>query len=133
MSFLATTTSILAQVGLNPQPELKVNELSAGRKEIKAIELERCLISSECIGWLRHVYVPKVGENHRPAIKSFTIPQKIQFAADDVHLGSDLDVLVAWHLGLPSLRMVYAMRCYLMNAFSEGLLVVIAPTLGHAS
>lgn len=22
--------------------------------------------------------VPKVGENHRPAIKSFTIPQKIQ-------------------------------------------------------
>lgn len=33
------------------------NELSAGRKEIKAIELERCLMSSECIGWLRHVYL----------------------------------------------------------------------------
>lgn len=51
-----TTTSILAQVRLNPQPELKVNELSARRKEIKAIELERCLMSSECISWLQHVY-----------------------------------------------------------------------------
>lgn len=38
----------IVQVRLNPQPELpKVNELSAGRKEIKAIELERCLMSSE--------------------------------------------------------------------------------------
>lgn len=72
---------------------------SAGRKEIKAIELERCLMSSECIGWLRHVYVPKVGENHRPAIKSFTISQKIQLLQTTyVHLGSDPDVLVDWHL-----------------------------------
>lgn len=68
-----------AQVRLNLLPGLKVNELSARRKEIKAIELERCLMSSECIGWLRHVYVPKVGRNHRTAIKSFTISQKIQW------------------------------------------------------
>lgn len=46
-----------AQVRLNLLPELKVNELSAQRKEIKAIELERCLMSSECISWLRHVYL----------------------------------------------------------------------------
>lgn len=26
----------------------------------------------------------------------------------------------------------YAMICYLMNTFSEGLLLVTAPTLGHA-
>lgn len=56
--------------------------------------------------------VPKVGENYRPAITSFTISQKIQFAADDVHLGSDPDVLVDWHLVYPACA--WYMLCYAM-------------------
>lgn len=71
-------------------------------------------MSSECIGWLRHVYVPKVGENHRPAIKSFHDFTENSITADDVHLGSDPDVLVAWHLVYPACAWVYAMLCYAM-------------------
>lgn len=58
--------------------------------------------------------VPKVGENHRPAIKSFTISQKNSITADDVHLASDPDVLVDWHLVYPACAWVYAMLCYAM-------------------
>lgn len=88
---------------------------------------------SECIGRLRHVYVPKVGENHRPAIKVFHDFTEISITADDVHLGSDLDVLVAWHLVYPACAwytLCYAMQCYLLNAFSEGSAVGYCAYLG---
>lgn len=71
-------------------------------------------MSSECIGWLRHVYVPKVGENHRPAIKVFHDFTENSITADDGHSGSDPDVLVAWHLIHPACAWVYAMLCYAM-------------------
>lgn len=71
-------------------------------------------MSSECIGWLQHVYVPKVGENHRPAIKVFHDFTEISITADDVHLGKRSGRSGRLALGLPSLRMVYAMLCYAM-------------------